>query len=254
MLNVLDLFSGIGGFSLGLERTGGFKTVAFCEIEEFPCKVLAKHWPDVPIYHDIRELTGEKLRQDGIVADVVTGGFPCQDISVAGKQSGIEGERSGLWSDLCRIIGDIRPRYAIVENVAALLSGPTKRRGGWFGRVLGDLAEIGYDAEWDGISAAAIGAPHSRDRVWLVAYPNEIGRQNTSFRLDSFRQLSRLVARSAWKAEPSEAVIFGVDDGDTDWVYRREALGNAVVPQIPELIGRAILEAEAPLQKPRDGV
>ncbi|MCP4000455.1 MAG: DNA cytosine methyltransferase, partial [Gammaproteobacteria bacterium] len=120
-LHVLDLFSGIGGFSLGLERTGGFKTVAFCEIEAYPRKVLAKHWPDVPQYTDVRELTGDRLRQDGITVDVITGGFPCQDISVAGKGAGIEGERSGLWSEIARLTGEIRPRYVILENVSALL-------------------------------------------------------------------------------------------------------------------------------------
>jgi DNA-cytosine methyltransferase len=169
---VLDLFSGIGGFSLGLERTGGFKTAAFCEIEEFPRRVLKKHWPDVPIYKDVRELNAQRLADDGIIPDVITGGFPCQDISVAGKQGGIEAERSGLWSELCRLIGDIRPRFAIVENVSNLLSGPSEQRGGWFGKVLGDLAEIGFDAEWEVISAKDVGCPHLRERVWIVAYPN----------------------------------------------------------------------------------
>ena len=146
-LKVLDLFSGIGGFSLGLERTGGFETVAFCEIEEFPRKVLAKHWPEVPRYHDVTKLTGDILKRDGISVDVITGGFPCQDISCAGKQAGIgEGTRSGLWSEIVRLIGELSPRYVIVENVAALLSGPSEQRGGWFGRILGDLAESGYDA------------------------------------------------------------------------------------------------------------
>ena len=129
---VLDLFSGIGGFSLGLERAG-MTTVAFCEIDPFCRKVLAKHWPDVPIYEDIRELTGERLATDGIVADVITGGFPCQDISVAGKQAGLDGDRSSLWTELCRIIGEIRPRYATVENVPNSLSGPGEHTGGWFG-------------------------------------------------------------------------------------------------------------------------
>jgi DNA (cytosine-5)-methyltransferase 1 len=168
-MKVLDLFSGIGGFSLGLERAG-METVAFCEIEEYPRQVLKKHWPDVPIYEDVRNVTRQRLESDGITGiDVVTGGFPCQDISVAGKQAGIEGERSGLWSELARIIGDIRPKYAIVENVTALLSGD---RGQWFGRVLGDLAEIGYDAEWHCIPASELGAHHHRDRVWIICYSN----------------------------------------------------------------------------------
>ena len=164
-LRILDLFSGIGGFSLGLERTGGFETVAFCEIEPFPRKVLAKHWPKVPIYNDVRELTAERLRADGIGVDVICGGFPCQDISTAGKGAGIEGERSGLWSEYARLIGELRPRYVLVENVAALL-------GRGLDRVLGDLSEIGFDAEWHCIPASAVGARHRRDRVWIVAHPS----------------------------------------------------------------------------------
>src|SRR5690606_27634185 len=120
-LRVLDLFSGIGGFSLGLERTGGFETVAFCEIEEFPRRVLAKHWPEVPCYHDVRELTADTLRRDGIAVDVICGGFPCQDISEAGKLGGIEAERSGLWSEIVRLVRELRPQFLIVENVADLL-------------------------------------------------------------------------------------------------------------------------------------
>src|SRR3990172_9328041 len=173
---MLDLFSGIGGFSLGLERTNGFETVAFCEIEPYPQAVLRKHWPNVPIYDDIRTLTAERLKSDGISVDVITGGFPCQDLSVAGKQAGIDGERSGLWKELCRIISEVRPQYAIVENVPALLSGD---RGRWFGRVLGDLAQIGYDAEWHCISASAVGAPHRRDRIWIIAYTDKQGSQRS---------------------------------------------------------------------------
>ena len=169
MLKVLDLFSGIGGFSLGLERTGGFETVAFCEIEKYPQQVLAKHWPGVPIYNDVMELTNERLKADGIFPDIITGGFPCQDISVAGNQKGIgEGTRSGLWSECARLVGEIRPRYAIFENVTALLSGAD---GGWMQQVLWDLSEVGYDAEWHCIPASQLGAHHHRDRVWIIAYP-----------------------------------------------------------------------------------
>ena len=167
---VLDLFSGIGGFSIGLERTGGFETVAFCEIEKFPQKVLAKHWPKVPIYEDVKELTYERLKSDGIFPNVITGGFPCTDISVAGKQAGIgEGTRSGLWSECARLVGEIRPDYAIFENVTALLSGDNGR---WFQRVLFDLSALGYDAEWHCIPASELGAHHHRDRVWIIAYPS----------------------------------------------------------------------------------
>lgn len=167
MLKVLDLFSGIGGFSLGLERTGGFETVAFCEIEEYPQKVLAKHWPGVPIYNDVMELTNDRLNADGIFPDIITGGFPCQDISVAGNQKGIgEGTRSGLWSECARLVGEIRPDYAIFENVTALLSGAD---GKWFQRVLWDISQIGgYVVEWHCIPASQLGAHHHRDRIWII--------------------------------------------------------------------------------------
>ena len=283
-LRVLDLFSGLGGFSLGLERTGGFETVAFCEIEKFPRRVLAKHWPGVPCYDDVRTLTGARLAADGIEVDVITGGFPCQDLSVAGKQRGMgEGTRSGLWSEIIRLVGELRPRYVIVENVAALLAGPSERRGGWFGRVLGDLAECGYDAEWENIPASAVGAPHRRERVWLVAYPE--GKQDwwvfqPGLAPDAFAGRSGGASNVAhaheihaqgqqrggtdaqgwagqitgspgprlagigrfWGVEPD---VGRVAHGVPGRAHRLAALGNAVVPAIPELIGRAILAAEA---------
>lgn len=241
-LRVLDLFSGIGGFSLGLERTGGFETVAFCEIEPFPRKVLAKHWPKVPCYHDIRALTKDILDRDGIAVDVICGGFPCQDISYAGRGAGLAGKRSGLWSEIFRLIGDIQPQFAIMENVSALL-------GRGLDVVLGDLAAVGYDAEWHCIQAASVSAPHSRDRVWIVGYPKRVNHPG---------QIIRSVPHQAWPearlgelvrisspAFRDEAVsaLGGMDDGVPDRVDRLKALGNAVVPQIPELIGNAILQS-----------
>ena len=170
-MNVLDLFSGIGGFSLGLERAG-MRTVGFCEIDPFCRRVLAKHWPGVPCYGDVRGLTAKRLAANAasgdIAIDVICGGFPCQDISFAGNGAGIEGDRSGLWKEYARIIGEVRPRFVIVENVTALLS-----RG--LGVVLGDLASLGYDAEWQDVSAEDIGAPHPRSRLWIVAYPSSAG-------------------------------------------------------------------------------
>ena len=252
-LRVLDLFSGLGGFSLGLERTGGFETVAFCEIEDYPRGVLAKHWPKVPCYEDVRTLTADILERDGISVDVITGGFPCQDISVAGKQAGInEQTRSGLWSEIVRLTSELRPRYVIVENVADLLSGPTEKRGAWFGRVLGDLAECGYDAEWENIPASALGAPHRRERVWIIAYPECSGRQRLvqddgflsgkkashPLPIDTGVELWCKLARSFVPVRSGDGVSLAVER------RRIRALGNAVVPQIPELIGRAILQAE----------
>lgn len=260
-LKVLDIFSGIGGFSLGLERTGGFETVAFCEIEEFPRRVLAKHWPEVPQYHDVTKLTGDILRRDGISVDVITGGFPCQDISTAGKRAGMsEGTRSGLWSEIVRLIGDLSPRYVIVENVANLLSGPSEKRGGWFGRILGDLAECGHDAEWENIPAAAVGLASRRERVWLVSYPQQVSRPQPIFagydgaqrkwggptkRLpNGVRSKVGSTVPSVFSQWVDKPDSHGMDNGHSDWPYRLACCGNAVVPQIPELIGRAILGAE----------
>lgn len=174
-MKVLDLFSGIGGFSLGLERAG-METVAFCEYDEHAQQVLKKHWPDVPIHKDIKELDANEYR--GTV-DVVCGGFPCQDLSTAGKQKGFSGERSSLYGEMLRIIGECRPRFAIFENVTGLLTGESGR---WFAQFLYDLASIGYDAEWHCISASYIGAPHHRDRVWVIAYPCDDGQLATKER------------------------------------------------------------------------
>lgn len=184
-LRTLDLFSGIGGFALGLERSGGFEMVAFCEIEPYCRRVLAKHWPTVPCYEDIRQLTVDTLARDGIAVDAICGGFPCQDVSHAGARIGLEGERSGLWSEYRRLIGELRPRLVIVENVAGLLSLG-------LGNVLGDLAALGYSSTWDCIPAQAVGAPHRRDRVWIVAYANGHGEH--------------VGAEHAEVAEPSEYV------------------------------------------------
>jgi len=303
-MNVLDLFSGIGGFSLGLERAG-MTTVAFCEIDPYCRAVLAKHWPGVPTYDDVRTLTAERLAADGIAADVICGGFPCQDISLAGKGAGLDGERSGLWREFYRLIAEIRPRYAIIENVSALRS-----RG--LDQVLGALAEIWYDAEWHCIPAAAVGAPHRRDRVWIVAYAarvqpgrpeprtigervgagcepefvanansserrsltegrdvgdgHDAGRQEAPSRsaphgqhggegdvADAYNQRLEIrlegdagqqppaIGGGWWELEPD---VGRVAHGVPARVDRLKALGNAVVPQIPEIIGRAIMRAE----------
>lgn len=280
-LKVLDLFSGIGGFSLGLERTGGFETAAFCEIEPFPRAVLKKHWPKVPCYEDVRTLTADQLVRDGIgPIDVITGGFPCQDISLAGKQRGMgAGTRSGLWSEIARLVGELRPSYVVVENVSALLRGPSGRPGAWFGRVLGDLAERGYDAEWENIPAGSLGAPHRRERVWIVAYPAKERQPETrKLRCDErqervpgygeapvFAHIGQVGAKRfieekvsgisafSWcqnvrraedlrgRAGVPEPLFRGSRDGIPDWVDRIGSCGNAVIPQIPELIGHAIL-------------
>lgn len=238
-MRVLDLFSGIGGFSLGLERTGGFETVAFCEIEDFPRRVLAKHWPGVPCYDDVRTLTGEACGR----IDVITAGFPCQDISLSGRGEGITGARSGLWTEVARLVGELRPLYVILENSPALLV-----RG--FEHVLSDLASLGYDAQWHCIPAAYVGAAHRRDRIWVVAYPVQVGGfPEADGRLDwtllyqaEWPEIADATGgHASWAPEPNVA---RVANGLPFVVDRRAALGNAVVPQIPELIGRAILQAE----------
>lgn len=244
-MRVLDLFSGIGGFSLGLERTGGFRTAAFCEIEPFCRRVLAKHWPGVPCYDDVRTLTADRLRADGIAVDAICGGFPCQDISFAGFGAGINGERSGLWSEFSRLIGELRPKYVFVENVAALLS-----RG--LGRVLGDLAELGYDAEWSCVSACSVGAPHMRQRVFAVAYPNGLygrsGLWDTAARakwpVQTIHDFES--SRAGWRARlANPSALYGGANGLPNGMERNRAIGNAVAPHVSELIGRAILAAEA---------
>lgn len=185
-MNVLDLFSGIGGFSLGLERAG-MRTIAFCEVERYCRAVLAKRWPGVPIYGDIRELHLSRG-----FADVICGGFPCQDISTAGDGAGLSGSRSGLWSEYERLIEEVRPRWAVIENVSALRS-----RG--LEQILRELASIGYDAEWYCVPACAVGALHRRDRIWIIAYPN-----GDTLRVDQQRRSAR---RSGQLPEPGQAVV-----------------------------------------------
>ena len=163
-----SLFAGIGGFDLGFERAG-IETIWQVEIDEYCRKVLARHFPHAQRFSDIRECGAHNLPP----VDVLSGGFPCQDISNAGKRAGIDGERSGLWSEYARIIRELRPCYVVVENVAALL-------GRGMERVLGDLAACGYDAEWQSIRARDVGAPHQRERIWIVAYPQSSRRRESA--------------------------------------------------------------------------
>jgi DNA (cytosine-5)-methyltransferase 1 len=264
IFKVLDLFAGIGGFSLGLERTGGFETVAFCENAPYCQKVLQRHWPQVPIYDDVRTLSAQRLRSDGIEPDVLTGGFPCQDISLAGKGAGLSGDRSGLWNEYRRLIEEIRPAFAIIENVSAL-----RDRG--LGEMLRALAAIGYDAEWHCIPAAAIGAPHRRDRAWIIAYPEGVGRgsgrqgrSDSSAAWEPQQALQEDAAHAAcllrpsllrlqqdrniqryWSADWPTYIesLPSLDDGLSAGVGELAGYGNAVVPQIVEMIGYAIMAA-----------
>jgi DNA (cytosine-5)-methyltransferase 1 len=319
MLTVGSLFSGIGGFELGLERAG-MRVIWQAEIDPYASAVLKKHWPNVPNYGDVRSIRAGAIERP----DVICGGFPCQDISLAGRGGGIEGERSGLWREYARIMGDLRPRFAIVENVGALTS-----RG--LAAILGDLAALGYDAEWHVIPAAAVNAPHIRERCWIIAdaygygirddqqrparrrddirdgrqglaldngsariatdadrgrceverepehggergapwhKPNGLGeegrrsgpalsdasgeriqgdrpaRQQITFAPALARLLGRDDAGGYWRDWPTIAPLRRVNDGASGRMDRARlrCLGNAVVPQIAEILGRAIIE------------
>ena len=175
VLRHLDLFSGIGGFSLGLEATGGFETVAFCDIEEFPRKVLQKHWPGVKQYEDIKELNYEKLKADGLLPiDIITGGYPCQPFSVAGRKKGEKDPRH-LWPEYFRLIKELRPTWVIGENV----SGHIKLG---LDTVLENLESEGYSVRTFSISASSVGANHQRERIWIVANSNSNRNKGEEFR------------------------------------------------------------------------
>lgn len=314
-MRVGSLFSGIGGFDLGLERAG-YDIAWQVEIDPYCQRVLAKHWPSVTRYGDITTMDWATVQP----VDLLCGGFPCQDLSFAGKRAGIDGARSGLWSEYVRAIRQLRPRYVLVENVPGLLTNA------YLGRVLGDLAQSGYDAEWDCLPASAIGAAHRRDRVWIVAYPSKLlsdgselhgehaisevsqpgnsrgetramadaecpergengsscddhGQNGDAQRKESAdrsRGSGQVLAYAGlaqrhrwsdgvgwWEREPQETLqAIGRGRGEKDGlsipesllgrvahgvpsrVDRLRGLGNAVVPQIVEALGRMILEAE----------
>jgi DNA (cytosine-5)-methyltransferase 1 len=233
-LKVLDLFSGIGGFSLGF-HWAGFRTIAFCEQDPFCREILERHWPGVPIFPDIRTLPAGRLRPW-----VVCGGFPCQDVSLAGRGAGLLGARSGLWAAMRDAVASSRPRWVVVENVPGLRS-----RGA--DRVIADLAALGYRSWPLVVGAVHSGAPHRRRRLFLLA--RRIVADSASPRLE-MRQPGaappppRLPVErcGGWPAEPG---IRRVADGFPGRVDRVRALGNAVVPQVAAMIGRAILAAEA---------
>lgn len=321
-MKVLDLFSGIGGFSIGLEKAG-FETVAFCEIEEYPRAVLKRHWPNIPIYRDVRELTGKQLRADGIIPDVIVGGYPCMPFSLAGKRRGAEDDRH-LWPEVRRLVNEIRPTWCIFENVAGHITMGLDE-------VLSDLEAQDYAARPFVIPACGVDAPHRRDRVWIVAHANlssdrrasrsneeaygeipewdnsrvanqsgkvfttladtngnDRGRERSTepqgrdTRLehggsserqpvgqsdedvadtdsergcgrDTQGQDAENVGQSSkhkrnnsrrmetWKPEPS---VGRVVNGLPNRTHRIKALGNAVVPQIPEVIGNIIMQIE----------
>lgn len=235
-----SLFAGCGGLDLGLERAG-----LVCqwqvEINPFARAVLAKHWPNVPRYDDVRTVGARNLER----VDLVCGGFPCQDISFAGGGAGLDGERSGLFFELARVVGELGPRFVLLENVAALAV-----RG--LDSVLGTLADLGFDAEWSDLSACAVGLPHMRRRLFIVAYAHgEHGRPGLrdsvarAFRpLQTVDGFTGARARSrARLANPS--ALYGGADGVPGRLDRNRAIGNAVCPDCAEWIGRRLMGATA---------
>ena len=240
-IRFLSLFAGIGGFDLGLERAG-WQCVGQVEIDQFCRRVLAKHWPNVVRFEDVREVTGELIRERCGDVDAVVGGFPCQDISFAGGGLGLDGARSGLWRELYRIICELRPRIALMENVAALLT-----RG--LGRVLADLASIRYDAEWSIVSACSMGLPHMRQRLFIVAYPDSFG-SGASFRYfengqNAIQALNRLEsARADYAMRMANASeLYRDTDGVPFGLERCRGIGNAVAPDVAQWIGERINES-----------
>jgi len=233
-VNVGSLFSGIGGADLGLERAG-MRVRWQVEIDPYCNRVLAKHWPHVMRYRDVRTIDWATVEP----IDILCGGFPCQDISLCGKGAGLHGERSGLWSKYADAIRVLKPKYVLIENVSAL-----RHRG--LGDVLREIASFGYDAEWHCIPACSVGAPHRRDRVWVVAYPHALRQQEQRQPVthDAGRQLRGVRSEYAgwWGTEPE---LGRVAHGVPHRVDRLRGLGNAVVPQIVEAFGRMIMEAEA---------
>jgi DNA (cytosine-5)-methyltransferase 1 len=243
-----SLFAGVGGIDLGLERAG-MECRWQVEIDPYCTKVLERHWPNVRRYGDIKTVTQPEY------VDVLAGGFPCTDISIAGDQAGLDGARSGLYSEIIRLMGVVRPRYVLMENVAALL-------GLGMGRILADVAALGYDAEWAVLPASGFGSPHRRERVFILAYTMRDGMEDG--------HVFREVPDKAWRearlgefggmdgAESCSQAIANLcrdDDGIPSWVvrasalkhrrFRLKAIGNAVVPQVAEWIGRRIIEADA---------
>jgi len=233
-LQILDLFSGIGGFSLGFDRAS-MQTAAFCEIDPFCRQVLKRHWPTTPIYDDIRQLNQRRLQHDGITSiDIICGGYPCQPFSVAGKQRG-EADPRHLWPEMYRLIREIRPRWVVCENVGGHVECGLDS-------VLSDLDAANYASWAFVIPACAVGAPHRRDRVWIIAHAAGVRLQGP---LGPYRRqsLEELPSETVWRELPAPFTC-GSDDGIPFLVDRLRSLGNAVVPQIPEFIGRTILAFE----------
>lgn len=289
----LDLFSGIGGFALGLQWAGGFETVAFCEINEFCQKVLAMNFPDKPIFGDVKDVTKRTLSARGIGAvDLITAGFPCQPFSKAGQRKGIKDERF-LWEELYAVIADVKPRYVLLENSDELIRAD---HGLIIAGILFDLASLGFAVEWGIIPALAVGAPHLRERTWIIAYPDKVstsnGRQSATLhhqngncenksqkrqiqqhgvaglcadvpnpasqrlqgsRWEFWEGMGQRFATSAkrnretvWNTEPD---VCRVANGVSRGMDRLGSLGNAVVPQLVQMLGQRLIAFDKELNE-----
>lgn len=280
-LKLLDLFSGIGGFSLGLESTGFFETIGFVEKDKFCQKVLKKHWNNINIEEDIRNVKGERY-----AADIITGGFPCQPFSVAGKRKSTADDRY-LWDEMLRVIREVKPRWVIGENVEGIVN---INEGMVLRQVLTDLEKEGFQSQCIIIPASGIGAWHQRKRIWIVANSHNNGSyrsQRNATKQSSNEQKDRLSFRDdqdvsnsnvkgleryrdeyelrevkqeknfIWSSNDGtkeswwqiKSELCGVPNGvsyelDKDRSNRIKALGNSIVPQIARQIGLSIMEAE----------
>lgn len=249
-MKFISLFAGIGGLDLGLERAG-MECVAQVEIDDFCQKVLAKNFPNVPKFKDVRDVGKHNLP----AADLICGGFPCQDVSLAGERAGLEGKRSTLWSEFHRIVCEIQPRWVVIENVFGLLSSDD---GEFFTKIFRELSSSGYDAEWRVVSASDLGAPHQRERLFIVAYSNGSAQPPEA---DEWQEYVGNDWGSVWdvattgnRTNPEwqthwqevASQLCRMDDGLSAGLDkpRLKALGNAVVPQVAEFIGSCIMQSE----------
>lgn len=266
-LTIGSLFSGIGGFELGLERAGLGPVVWQVEIDPFCRSILARYWPDAERYNDVKEVGSHNLEP----VDLICGGFPCQDVSSAGRGAGLAGDRSGLWFEFARIVGELRPRWVVVENV---VSGAKR----WVDQVVAGLEQLGYQALPIPLSASDVGAPHLRRRIFVIAYAEckrlreqsrwhgRKDREDSTEPRDAcetgtiadasgerfpWSECTRegrggVVTDRAWSADTMpEPALCRVADGPAAWVDRNKrlrALGNAVVPQCAEVIGWVVWE------------
>lgn len=239
----LDLFSGIGGFSLASESVG-FKTIGFSEIDPYASSILKKHWPNVPNFGDIRNVALEKVGS----IDLITAGFPCQPFSVSGERRGDSDERF-LWPELVRVLSEIRPSFALFENVPGLLSIDGGRT---FNRIMSDVVSVGYDCIWNLVPACAVGANHRRDRLWIVA--NTIG-ERWDLLDESGEKCKEVDNESTFETKDDQSFLSVAvegffpgevgdfkrnDDGLSEGVDRMRCLGNSIVPQVAQIFLKEI--------------